>query len=116
MHRRSVRRSECMLMSGVRWDSCVHVGVRCPACSSSVSGSRGVLHARVHRECREASGMCVTTRGQGTEGCRGVGVGVEGVSVSVVGVGDNMHAGQRAVLGSEAVSKRKSYPGNYRPK
>ena len=45
-----------------------------------------------------------------------MGVGVEGVSVSVVGVGDNMHAGQRAALGSEAVSKRRTYPGNYIPK
>ena len=60
--------------------------------------------------------MCVTTRGQGTEGFQGVGVGVEGVSVSVVGVGEDMRAGQRAALGSEAVSKRKTYPGNYIPK
>ena len=45
-----------------------------------------------------------------------MGVGVKGVSVSVVGVGDNMRAGQRAALGLEAVSKRKSYPGNYIPK
>ena len=60
--------------------------------------------------------MCVTTRGQGTEGCRGAGIGVEGVCVSVVSVGEDMCAGQRAVLGSEAVSKRKRNPGNYIPK
>ena len=45
-----------------------------------------------------------------------MGVGVEGVSVSIVGVGEDMRAGQRAALGSEAVSKRKTYPGNYIPK
>ena len=60
--------------------------------------------------------MCVTTQGQGTEGCRGTGVGVEGVCVSVVGVGEDMRAGQRAALGSEVVSKRKRNPGNYIPK
>ena len=75
-------------------------------------GSRGVLRARVHRgcahrECREASGMCITTRGQGAKGCRGVGVGVEGVSVSVVGVSEDV-CGPKSSIGVRSGQQKKN--------
>ena len=41
-----------------------------------------------------ACAWCQTTRGRGIEGCQGMGVGVEGVCMSVVGVGEDMHVGQ----------------------
>ena len=36
--------------------------------------------------------------------------------MSVAGVGEDMRVGQRAAFGSDVVSKRKKYPGNYIPK
>ena len=51
--------------------------------------------------------MCITTRGQGTEGCRGVGVGVEGVSVSVVGVGEDV-CGPKSSIGVRSGQQKKN--------
>ena len=69
----------CQVCVGVE-ASCVHV---------CVEGARIESAAR-HPACA----WCQTTRGQGIDGCRGTGVGVEGMCMSVVGVGEDMHAGQ----------------------
>ena len=52
--------------------------------------------------------MCVTTRGQGTEGCRGAGVGVKGVCVSIVGMGEDTRAGHESSVGVSQQKQKKS--------
>ena len=110
MRRRSARRPDCILMLGVRWASCVGVNVRVscmlvecawvsrhPACmcASRVRASRvprGIRHVRGVKPLEGEGPRVVEAR----------------VCMSVMGVGEDMRAGQRAALGSEAVSKRKN--------
>ena len=110
MRRRSARHPDCILMLGVRWASCVGVNVRVscmlvecvwvsrhPACmcASRVRASRvprGIRHVRGVKPLEGEGPRVVEAR----------------ACMSVVGVGEDMRAGQRAALGSEAVSKRKN--------